>query len=334
MAVTDVLRASKANAATQEKIRLQRINPLAGTVVKDNRGIQVSTTIEKNAKGQEIAVQRRVDTGETYKPDLAGDRGMGFSLKKTLKKVGSVATSVAGGFVGGGNVGAVAGLVKGTVQNTKTSQARSVTLKGFGADVAVGAVTNIAAGAAAKGAALLAGGGKVAGVAGSGAKTSLLTKLSAFGKTGGVTGNIGKILSGTGKLLGAANLGQLLKGGGSAVEASAADVVPGTNETLNESIADQGGLIGKVRGWGKNLKPEIGDLRGRASQLKDLAGDIRENGVGNGTMEKLQQIFLPGPAAGGETGFVNVPTEGGGQNNLMLAALGIGALFLFTRIKK
>lgn len=72
---------------------------------------------------------------------------MGFSLKKTLKKVANVATAGAAGFVTGGGIGSLGAIARQGVRESKGGPT-ALTLRSVGQSAVTGAVTNVAAGAA------------------------------------------------------------------------------------------------------------------------------------------------------------------------------------------
>lgn len=247
--------------------------------------------------------------------------GLGSSLKKAVKKVASVATSAVAGFAGGGAIGALGSTVKGVIDNTKTSQANTINLREVGQSFATGAVTNVAAGV---GAGLVKMLPVISANPGGG---GLLSKAVQFGKSGGFVGNFGNILRGAGNFL---NKGfSLVNGMG--IFNQGQNPVPGSAETTGQISQDFSGVANAVRSGYNRLKP------GTKQGLKDIATDIRENGFSGGdTVDKIKEIFIgresmPSPASAPPVVVTGGGGDGASQQTLMLAGLGLAALFLLKK---
>lgn len=244
--------------------------------------------------------------------------GLGSSLKKALGKVAkpvakviSTATSAAAGFVGGGSVGALAGTVKGVIANSQTSKAATINLGTVGTDVAIGAVTNIAAGA-------LAAGGKAVLAAGPG--TGLGAKAGAFFKGGGLAGtlkqSLPKIISGAAGIFG---------GGGKV--ANPDGLTPAQSNTEQSNVAQI------VRSGYDKLRanPKV------KSALKDVSNEIQNGGGFEGAANKIRGYFpgmtTPQTAPGQAPVVLNNDPQsyGGGPNYLIIGAIALGAYLLLRK---
>lgn len=299
------------------------------------------------AEGGNWVVQSVAPSSTRIEPEqfLPTPKQRGSGVNNVLKKAASVGVSTLAGFVGGGSVGALAGAARGVVKNTKTGEAENITLRTTGQAAVLGAVANVAAGVAAKGGAALAAtfkGGAAATTATGAAKTggfgaalkTAVTKIGQFGKSGGLAGNAGEILSGA---------GSLLKKGLPALTSNLKDgIVPGTNETAGTATADQSIVATTLRKGFSKIKEGIPPGLKNSAEKLGLPGnaDTAVSKLATTVIEKMsgaadrsQPTIISLPQNSTTPAFFPLGEKSGGDYTQLLIIAGV-ALALYIFVKK
>lgn len=299
------------------------------------------------AEGGQWVVQSIAPSSTRIEPEqFLPTPSKGGGVNNVLKKAASVGVSTLAGFVGGGTVGAGAGTIRGIVKNTKSGEAENITLRTTGQAAVLGAVANVAAGVAVKGGVAVAGalkGGAAATTATGAAKSGgfgaalkgAFSKISAFGKSGGIAGNAGEILSGAGSLLkkGIPAIAATLKNG----------TVPGTNETASTATADQAIVSTQLRKGYARIKENVpGFLSDSSKRLSKYAPGNSETALSeiaskaidkmNGSADRSQPTIIALPANNTTPAFFPLGEKQGGDNTQLLIMAGIAlAVYIFVK---